>query len=117
MKASHYQAAIQRTMRATPPQLTDDQAALLNWALGLAGEAGEVAELVKKHVFHGHALSKPALVKELGDVAFYLGALATQIEVSLGEVFQRNIEKLLVRYPHGFSAADSQARRDEGSKQ
>lgn len=44
----------------------------LECALGLCGEAGEVAEQVKKHFFHGHELDKRHMIEELGDVAWYL---------------------------------------------
>lgn len=43
----------------------------LECALGLCGEAGEVAEQVKKHFFHGHELDKRHMIEELGDVAWY----------------------------------------------
>ena len=48
----------------------------LECALGLCGEAGEVAEQVKKHFFHGHDLDKHHMIEELGDVAWYLAVLS-----------------------------------------
>ena len=85
---------------------------LLNGALGLTGEAGEVAELIKKHIFHGHALSTGDLVKELGDVCWYLALLSTAIGVSLEDIMIENIEKLKRRYPEGFSSEASIKRED-----
>lgn len=80
---------------------------LLNGALGLTGEAGEVADMIKKHIFHGHDLTAEELVKELGDVCWYLALLCTAIDVSLEDVMAQNIEKLKKRYPDGFSEAAS----------
>lgn len=76
---------------------------LLNGALGLTGEAGEVADMVKKYIFHGHDMNRAELVKELGDCAWYLALLCTAIDISLEEVLIANIEKLRNRYPEGFS--------------
>lgn len=52
-------------------------------ALGVAGEAGEVADYIKKVVGHGHALDKDKLTKELGDVMWYVAVLSSAIGVNL----------------------------------
>lgn len=88
-------------------RLTYDPGELLNGALGLPGEAGEVADLVKKHFFHGHVLDRDDLIKELGDVCWYLALICTAIGVSLEYVMGQNIEKLKRRYPEGFSESAS----------
>lgn len=80
-----------------------DTGELLNGALGITGEAGEVADMIKKYVFHGHDLDRDALIKELGDVCWYVALLSHAIGVDLGEVMNRNIEKLARRYPEGFT--------------
>lgn len=80
---------------------------LLNGALGLTGEAGEVADMIKKYMFHGHSLNHGELVKELGDCAWYLALLCTALGISLEEVMIANIEKLKRRYPEGFSSEAS----------
>lgn len=83
----------------------------LAWnALGVAGEAGEVADLIKKHVGHGHALDRAKLTRELGDVLWYVAALAHDIGVDLSEVAAVNVEKLKARYPDGWDPARSQNR-------
>jgi len=82
-------------------------------AMGLVGEAGEVADLVKKGIFHEHGLDREKLQKELGDVLWYIAALCTVLDLDLSEIMQANIEKLTARYPAGFSAADSVRRVDE----
>jgi NTP pyrophosphatase (non-canonical NTP hydrolase) len=80
--------------------------------LGIAGEAGEVADLIKKYIGHGHALSIDDLEKELGDVLWYVADLASQVGLTLEEVAAANIEKLRKRYPNGFSQEASQNRSD-----
>ena len=65
-------------------------------------KAAKLATLFK-HLFHGHELDRDALIKELGDVAWYLAEAATALDIDLSEVFERNIEKLKKRYPEGFS--------------
>ena len=88
---------------------------LSNMALGLAGEAGETADVLKKHLFHGRPLDSDELIKELGDVMWYVAGMATAIGASLDDVAQRNVEKLRKRYPDGFSAAASEKRIDVGA--
>ncbi len=83
---------------------------LSNAALGLTGEAGEVAELIKKHLFHATPLDHDALVKELGDCLWYIAAFATVLDLSLGDIAQRNVEKLRRRYPDGFDSERSRNR-------
>lgn len=75
---------------------------LANWGLGLAGEAGEVIELIKKSLYHGKDLDKSALSKELGDVLWYIAAICEQTGISLDDVAEQNVAKLANRYPNGF---------------
>ena len=75
---------------------------LINGVMGLCGEAGEAIDIVKKHLAQGHELDREHLIKEIGDVAWYLAELATVLDISLEEVLQRNIDKLKKRYPEGF---------------
>jgi len=113
MKASDYQEQAARTQIAEPGFDIPGHEMMLVWnALGLAGEAGEVAELVKKGVFHRHSIDRAKLEKELGDVLWYASALCTALGLDLGEIMQINIEKLKVRYPNGYSSIDSQQRVD-----
>lgn len=79
---------------------------------GLTGEAGEVADLIKKHFGHGHELDLIKVNKELGDVLWYLSQLAEQFGLSLDDVAQANIDKLKKRYPDGFSEEASKNRRE-----
>lgn len=76
-------------------------------ALGVAGEAGEVADHVKKFAGHGHPLDHERLLKELGDVPWYVAVLARQLGCDLDAVAQANVAKLRARYPDGFSSERS----------
>ena len=69
-------------------------------ALGLAGEAGEVAEKVKKHIRDG-VLNVEDLKKELGDVLWYLAAIASDLGLSLDDVAESNLQKLRSRQARG----------------
>lgn len=86
---------------------------LLNAALGLCGESGEVADLIKKYRFQGHELDTAKLIKELGDVQWYIALAASALGVSLSEIMMRNIEKLRERYPDGFDPERSRNREEE----
>jgi NTP pyrophosphatase (non-canonical NTP hydrolase) len=79
-------------------------------ALGLAGEAGEFANLVKKRTAHGHDISPEILADELGDVLWYISEAATACGLSLDALAQQNVEKLRKRYPEGFSEERSRNR-------
>ena len=80
---------------------------LINGVMGLCGESGECIDIVKRHLAQGHELNREELIKELGDVAWYLAETAFALDVELEEVFSRNIEKLKKRYPEGVSTEKS----------
>ena len=86
---------------------------LANCAMGLAGEAGECTDIIKKHLFHDHELDREHLAKELGDVAWYIAVGAEVIGYDLETVLQMNVDKLRARYPTGFST-DRSLYRAEG---
>ena len=75
---------------------------LINGVMGLCGESGEAIDIVKKHLAQGHELDREGLIKELGDIAWYLAETAYALDVPLEEVFRRNLDKLKSRYPEGF---------------
>lgn len=82
-------------------------------ALGLTGEAGEFANLVKKLTAHGHLeIDETTLSDELGDVLWYLAEAATACGLSLEKIALENIAKLRRRYPDGFSQERSKNRDD-----
>lgn len=83
-----------------------------NYALGLNGEAGELGDLIKKNVHHGHAFDRDKTVKEVGDVLHYLAGLCTLYGITLEEAATMNLVKLQHRYPTGFNKEDSIKRID-----
>jgi len=106
--ANEYQAKAMRTM--SEKTLADP---VLNGALGLAGESGEVADHVKKARFQDHTLDPDYIINELGDILWYVATTAFGLGVPLSDVMKRNIQKLLDRYPHGFEAERSINRKEE----
>lgn len=110
MRANEYQRATRRTV---PEKVAaDKREMLINGALGLCGEAGEVADLIKKHLYQGHTLNHDKVIEELGDVLWYISMLCGAIDVELEHVMRENIEKLKKRYPDGFSAEKSVNREE-----
>ena len=103
MQINEYQALALRTMN---PDISKKDM-LINSMMGLCGESGEAIDIVKKHLFHGHALDREKLIKELGDIAWYLAEAAQALDVPLEEVLEKNIEKLKKRYPEGFDTERS----------
>jgi NTP pyrophosphatase (non-canonical NTP hydrolase) len=100
MEFSEYQSLSRRT--ATYPRAGED---LTYPALGLCGEAGEVAEKVKKTLRDdGGVLTaerREALSRELGDVLWYLSQVATEAGLDLEEIAAENLDKLFSRQERG----------------
>jgi len=79
----------------------NEQMELFHAALGLTGEAGEVADLIKKANFTKKRAPenfKEELLLELGDVLYYLDRIAQLHDFSLADIMEANIEKLEKRY-------------------
>ena len=113
MDAKTYQQQAARTLISEPGFEIPGNEIMIVWnAIGLAGEAGEVAENAKKGVFHRHGVDREKFAKELGDVLWYVAGLCTTLGLDMGEVMQANINKLKQRYPNGFNSADSVKRVD-----
>lgn len=102
-----YQAAAMRTAAPAETVMGEPMAVL---ALGLSGETGEVVELVKKYLGHGHPLDRQKIAKELGDVLWYVATLADACALDLPDIAEKNIAKLKERYPDGFSSEASRNR-------
>jgi len=72
-------------------------------SMGLAGETGELIDMLKKWVGHGHELNLSEVEKELGDIIWYVSEIATALELRLADITEKNLDKLAARYPDGFS--------------
>ena len=108
MTLNEYQELAQRTSN----KALDQRGHLFNGVLGLSGEAGECADLVKKHYFQDGRPMIDRLVDELGDVLWYVAETARAMDVTLEEVAKHNVEKLRRRYPEGFEAEKSLHREE-----
>lgn len=106
MTVNEYQGLAMRT--SNNALLKEDH--ILNGALGLTGEAGEVADIVKKQLMQGHELDIEHVAKELGDILWYVAETATAIGCDIETIMKMNIEKLKKRYPAGFDTERSQHR-------
>jgi NTP pyrophosphatase (non-canonical NTP hydrolase) len=102
MDANEYQ---HQALRTCP--VTENGSQIDNGVLGLCGEAGELADLWKKHKHQSHPYERSKMIDELGDVLWYAAVLAEGLDVSLGYVMQENVRKLRTRYPLGFEAERS----------
>lgn len=109
MNFDEYQAAARRTL---PPHQSTN-AAYQHMIFGLLGELGEVTDLLKKHMYHMHDLSKPKLREELGDLLWYVSNLASIANLSLDDIGRQNERKLEARYPDGFDSQRSIHRKEE----
>jgi NTP pyrophosphatase (non-canonical NTP hydrolase) len=88
---------------------TEFEKGLTIFGLGLNGESGEVAELVKKYLDRGKEIVPSNMLLELGDVLWYLTALGNLYGFTLEEIARANIAKLTARRAHGthgFKADD-----------
>lgn len=102
LAANDYQRLAARTVN--PAQ--DWDARVANFALGLAGESGEVVDEIKKVLYHDKTLDLDTLGAELGDVAWYLSQLCLLFGLDFEQVLLGNLRKLQARYPNGFGETE-----------
>lgn len=104
MTMDNYQKLAMRTKSAT--QVPEE--ILLNAVMGIAGEAGEVVDEMKKVYFQGHEFDVESIMFEVGDILWYIALMCEGLGCSMSEVAEMNIEKLKIRYPgEGFTTEDS----------
>lgn len=100
---NEYQELAQRTARKDISP--DDH--LMNGILGLSGETGECADLVKKCFYQDGRDIRDDLFDEISDVLWYVAEVVSAMGWKLGDVAEHNIGKLRKRYPEGFDAERS----------
>ena len=108
MTLNDYQTLAQRTSGNALPSNKIE-----NGILGLCGESGECAEILKKYLHQGHEFDREAMKAELGDVLWYVAELAAGLGITLEEVAEGNIAKMQKRYPDGFDTRRSVERSDQ----
>ena len=88
---------------------------LLTAAVGMSAEAGEFTEIVKKIILQGKPVNDENLFhlkRELGDIMWYVAQACIGLNVSIDEVIEMNVHKLMARYPGGeFDIHQSENRR------
>jgi NTP pyrophosphatase (non-canonical NTP hydrolase) len=88
--------------------LTPDKCHLLHMVLGIAGEAGELVDAIKRHTIYNKDLDKQNVFEELGDLLFYVEGLMCSLDMTWEGVISHNKSKLDERYNKG-SYSDQQA--------
>ena len=90
---------------------------LLHAGMGIATEAGEFVDPLKKHIFYGKDLDVENLKEEMGDLLWYIGIACDTLGVTVQELMEANIAKLRKRYPEQFTEADALERKDKSGKE
>lgn len=112
MDIKEYQEKSKRTVNK---ELSKNEV-LGNMGLGLTGEAGEVADIIKKHLYQGHDLVVDDIKDELGDVMWYIANLCSACDLELEDVLEYNVKKLQKRFPDGFTEEDSINREEANNE-
>ena len=92
MTFNEYQRGVMRTASDVTKATKENM--LMNGILGAAGEAGELVDLLKKQIFQGHPFDREHLIKECGDVLYYLALTAEALDTSLEDIAIKNNKKL-----------------------
>lgn len=95
-------------------ELTPIRAHTLHMAVGVAGEAGELLDAIKKGAIYGKNLDYPNIIEELGDIEFYMEGLRCGLGITRDEVIEANVRKLSARYPNNtYTNEDAVKRADK----
>lgn len=98
-----YQKLVKNTAKSNFKRKTDE---IVNWGLGVAGEAGDLAGCIKKTVFHNNDQTQ-GIRENVGDTMWYLAMVCNYYGWDFEEVLFENIAKLKKRYKKGFSEKDA----------
>ena len=103
-----------RNVHPDHPNWNDSPLQLATMVLGLVAEAGEVGDLVKKHLGHSQELNMDEVKAELGDVLWYVTNVAELLGLDLQGVAEANIKKLGARHPEGIFSPEYHAKGAQG---
>ena len=104
-----FQREARRSLRDDLPY----EAMCSNMCMGLAGEIGEVIDIMKKHIYQGKELDITDVIEEVGDVLWYIANFCNVNNITMDECMERNIKKLRKRFPNGFTIKDANERKDK----
>jgi transcriptional regulator with XRE-family HTH domain len=107
MTMNEYQQAAQRTMNLALGFEETSSHALH----GMCAEVGEIHSLFQKF-YQGHEIDAEHVMKEVGDLLWMIAEFCTVHSWSLSDVAQKNIDKLMARYPEGFNVEQSLNRKE-----
>ena len=94
-----------------------EAACLLHSAIGLSGEAGELAGVVEKWIYYFQPLNEVQAAEELGDCLWYIAQACTALGITLESVMVANIEKLKKRYPNCYTDTNAEeSNRDRSAE-
>ena len=86
---------------------------LTHAAMGVAGEAGEIIDTVKKFSIYGQQLNVPNLREEAGDVLWFVALLCETIGADMEDIMSECLDKLRKRYPEQYTSELAAARLDK----
>lgn len=81
-------------------ELDGIKANLLHHAVGVAGEAGELLDAVKKNFIYNKPVDRANIIEELGDLEFYMAGVREALAITRDQTLEANMEKLAKRYPN-----------------
>ena len=89
---------------------------LSHMAHGVAGEAGELVDAIKKHTIYNKPLDMENMIEELGDLEFYMAHIRTMLGLTREQILEHNRAKLDKRYKIGYTdkAASERADKQDG---
>ena len=107
MTGNEYQKLAERTINKELTELQKEYHALH----GMVGEVGEIHSLYQK-TYQGHQGTKEHMMKEVGDLLWFIAEYCTVMEWNLEDIMQMNIDKLKARFPEGFDCEKSLHRKE-----
>lgn len=125
MNINHYQKECQRTKsehfhefsRILPAKNIQEANDILHAIIGIATEAGELLDPVKKAMFYGKPLDRSNLDEEVGDLLWYIAVYAEARGTTIEKLAQKNYNKLRFRYPDKFDNVKALFRDLQGERE
>ena len=96
----------QKLCKKTAKKFDRKEDEILNWGLGITGEAGDVAGCIKKTFFYDND-QRDGIKENLGDTLWYIVMVCNFFDWDIEEILEENIKKLEKRYPKGFTEKDA----------